>query len=364
MFMITDLDIRQALEFECPDSPVLSIYLNVDPHRRSAEKYRLALRSLLDKANDAAPEDVRKIQNYVETGYNWHGRGLILFSCTAQDFWWAHSLPIPVEDQVFVSFRAYVRPLAAMLDAYERLGVIHVDQMGARLYLFHLGNLEAAEGHLGEEIHMHRAGGWAASRYQRHEAELARQNLGEAAELAEAFYRRANIRRLILAGTEKNVATFRSMLSNRLRSLVIGEIPAGAHATPTEIQELASDLAHEAAKEAGSDLADMILTTAHKGGNAVLGLADTLNAVQTGRAQRVVVLSGYSQPAFRYKDSKFVVLSEDEVNASGSEEAIEALPDAVDSVMRRSLLYGIPVTVLTEHEALEKAGKIGALTRY
>jgi peptide chain release factor subunit 1 len=362
--MLTDLDVRQAIEFESLDSPVLSIYLNVDPHRRSPEKYRLALRSLIEKADGAAHEDLRKIQNYVETGYNWHGRGLIIFSCAAKEFWWAYSLPVPVEDKVFVSFRAYVRPLAALLDAYERLGVIHVDQVGARLYLFHLGNLEAAEGHLGEEIHMHRAGGWAASRYQRHEVELARQNLGEAAELAEAFYRRTNIRRLILAGTEKNVASFRSMLSNRLRSLVIGEIPVGAHATPAEIQQAASDLAHQAAEEAGRDLADVIITTAHKDGHAVLGLADTLNAVQTGRAQRVVVLSKYSQPAFRYKDSKFVVLSEEEVNASGSEEAIEALPDAVDSVLRRSLLYGIPVTVLDEHEALEKAGKIGALTRY
>lgn len=362
--MLSDLDIRQAIEFECPDAPVLSIYLNVDPHHRSSEQYRLALRGLLDKAGGAAPEDARKIQNYVETGYNWRGRGLIIFSCTSQDFWWAHSLPVPVEDSVFVSFRAYVRPLVALLDAYERLGVIHVDQIGARLYLFHLGNLEAAEGHLGEEIHMHRAGGWAASRYQRREAELARQNLGEAAELAESFYRRADIRRLILAGTEKNVATFRSMLSNRLRSLVIGEIPVGSHATPAEIQQQASDLASQAAAEAGRDLADVIITTAHKGGHAVLGLADTLNAVQTGRAQQVVVLSGYSQPAFRYKDSKFVILSEEEASASGSEEAIEALPDAVDSVMRRSLLYGIPVTVLDDHEALEKAGKIGALTRY
>jgi hypothetical protein len=362
--MLTDLDVRQAIEFECQDHPVLSVYLNVDPHRRSPEKYKLALRNLLEKAEGAAPEDVRKMQSFVETGYNWHGRGLIMFSCSGEGFWWAKSLPVPVEDKVFVSFRPYVHQLAALLDTYERLGVIQVDQMGARLYLFHLGNLEAVEGHLGEEVRTHRAGGWAAARYQRHEVETARQNLAEAAELAEEFYRRSDTQRLILAGTEKNLATFRSMLSNRLRSLVIGEIPADTNATPTEIQELASDLAIQEAERSGRELADMIITAVHKGGNGVLGLADTLNAVQTGRAQHVVMLNGYSQPAFRYKDSKYVVLSEEEARASGSEEAVEVLPDAVDSVIRRSLLYGIRVTVLDEHPGLAEAGKIGALTRY
>ncbi len=362
--MLTDFDVRQAVEFECHEHPVLSVYLNVDPHRRTPEKYRLALRALLERAEGADAEDLQRVQNYVEMGYNWQGRGLILFSCAGQEFWWAKSLPVPVEDAVFVSFRPYVHQLATLLDTYQRLGVIQVDQMGARLYVFHMGILEALQGHLGEEVHMHRAGGWAAARYQRHEAETARQNLSDAAELAEDFYRRTNTRRLVLAGTDKNVAQFRAMLSQRLRSMVIGEISADANATPAEIQVQIAELPREAARAEGSELADQVITAAYKGGNAVLGLADTLNAVQTGRAQHVVVLGNYSQPAFRYKDSRFVVLSEEEAAASGSSEELESLPDAVDSVLRRSLLGGVDVTVLNEHPRLAEAGKIGALTRY
>jgi peptide chain release factor subunit 1 len=362
--MLTEYDVRQAIEFECRDHPVLSVYLNVDPHRRTPEKYKLALRGLLDRADSAEAEDLRRVQNFVEMGYNWQGRGLILFSCAAEDFWWAKSVPVPVEDAVFVSFRPYVHQLATLLDAYERLGVVQVDQMGVRLYLFHMGNLEAVEGHLGEEVRTHRAGGWSASRYQRHEAETARHNLSDAAELAEEFYRETDTRRLILAGTEKNVAQFKSLLSHRLRSMVIGEISLDANAKPSEIQQQASDLARQAARNVAEALAEQIITAAHKGGNAVLGLADTLNAVQTGRAQHVVVLANYSQPAYRYKESKYVVLSEEEATASGSSEEIESLPDAVDSVLRRSLLAGIHVSVLDEHGPLAQAGKIGALTRY
>ncbi len=362
--MLTELDVRQAVEFESREHPVLSVYLNVDPHRRSPEKYKLALRNLLSQAEGADPRDIQKVQNYVEMGYNWQGRGIILFSCAGEDFWWAQNLPVPVEDLVFVSHRPYVHQLAGLLDTYKRLGVIHVDQMGARLYVFHMGYLEAVEGYLGEEVRTHKAGGWAAQRYQRHEAETARQNLQDAAELAEEFYRETNTRRLILAGTEQNVARFREMLSHRLRSMIIGSIAADANASPAEIQEKATELARQVAEEEGKAAADQILTAAHKGQNAVLGLAETLNAVQSGRAQHVVVLAGYSQPAYRLKGSGYVVLDPAEAEESGSLDELEELPDAVDSVLRRALLQGIDVTVLKEHPELEKAGKIGALTRY
>lgn len=362
--MLTDLAVRQAVEFESSEHPVLSLYLNVDPHRRTPEKYKIALRNLLSRADGAREEDCRKIQNYVEMGYNWQGRGIILFSCAAEDFWWAQNLPVVVEDEVFVSHRPYVHQLATLIDAHRPLGVIHVDQMGTRLYLYEMGHLEAVEGYLGEEVRSHKAGGWSAPRYQRHEKETARQNLQDAAELAENFYRQSDTSSLILAGTEKNVARFREMLSNRLRKMVVGELAADSNASAPELQEKASEIAQKRARDEGAALTDEILTAAHKGQNGVVGLADTLNAVQTGRAQHVVLLSGYSQPAFRYRQSRYVVLSQEEADASGSQEELEALPDAVDSVLRRSLLQGIGVTVLDEHPALEKAGKIGALTRY
>lgn len=359
--MLTDILIRQAVEFESAGNPVLSVYLNVDPHRRTAEKYKLALRALLAQVPHAPAADRQKIQNYVEMGYNWQGRGLIMFSCHREEFWWAENVAVGIEDAVLVSHRPYVHQLATLIETHDRLGVIHINQMGAQLYLYRLGNLEAVEGYLGEEVRTHRGGGWAAQRYQRHEAETARQNLHDAATLAEEFYQKNGTERLVLAGTDKNVARFREMLSHRLQALVIGDFPAHANVTPAEIQQKTAALATNSAKESGQRVADQIITAARKNSNGVLGLADTLNVVQTGRAQHVVLLAGYSQPAFRHKESGYVVL---DASAPDDNEALEALPDAVDSVLRRALLQEIGVTVLTAHAELDKAGKIGALTRY
>lgn len=362
--MFAEIDLRQLIEFESHAHPVLSVYLDVDPQRRTVEQYKLALRSLLNQADKAAPEDLKRVQNFVEMGYNRQSRGLVMFSCAAENFWWAQSLQTPVSDSVFVSFRAYVRQLARLLDTYERYGVIHVDLEGARLYLFNMGVLEAVEGHFGEAIKQHRAGGWSAQRYQRHEKEQAKHTLQDAAELAEEFYRQADTRRLILAGTDKNVAAFKALLSHRLRSMVVGQISAKNNATAVEIGEKALQLAHQAETAEEIAMADRIITQARsKGGNAVLGLAETLTAVQTGRAQHVVVLADYTQPAYRFVESGLILLDLDEQRELHSGR-LQPLPDAVDSVLRRALVQNISVSILDQHAGLAENGKIGALTRY
>lgn len=361
--MLTNADIQQAVEYENHEHPVLSIYLNVDPRQRTVEQYRLALRNMLSNADNVDSVDIQRVQNYVEMGYNRQGCGLILFSCAADNFWWAQSVQPPVVDKCFCSFRPYVRPLAMLLDTYERCGVIHVDQSGARLYLFHMGVLEAAEGYLGEGVKLHRAGGWSAPRLQRRELEQARQNLQDAAELAETFYRQTATRRLILAGTEKNVARLKELMSHRLRAMVVGHFTADTNATTAEIRDKALALAQQAEKLEAASLADAVITTAHKDGNAVLGLAETLTAVQDGRAQHVVVMANFTQPAYRFVDSGYILLELSEASelASGR---VQSLPDAVDSVIRRALAQGIGVTILEEHTALVAAGQIGAMTRY
>ncbi len=361
--MLTDQDIRTLVEFESHDAPVLSVYLNLDPQRRSGDAARISLRNLLAGAAGASPQDIQRVQNYVELGYTRHGRGLAMFSCEAQGFWWARSFAVPVQDGAYVSFRPNVRPLATLLDTYERYGVIQLESQGARLFAFNMGVLEAADGYLGEEIKVHRAGGWASSRYQRHEKQQAQSNLQEAAEMAEEFYRAVGARHLLLAGTDKNVKQFRTLLSHRLRSLVVGAFAAQANATPDEISAKALEMVQSTAEAEDRRIADEIVARSVQGGAAVVGLRETLTSVQNMRAEHVAVLGSFAQPAYRFVDSGDIVLELSEQGTLGSGR-IQPLPDAVESVLRRALLQGIGVTILDAHPALEQSGKIGALTRW
>ena len=362
--MAIDPDVRQVFEFEHDTQDLtLSVYLNVDPDRRAVDRYKLALRNLLNKTEGAAAEDVQRMQSYLEMGYNRQGRSLVMVSCAAQDFWWAKSYMVPVEDEAYAGRRPNVRQLARMMDTYARCGVIHVDQEGARLYVFTMGLLEDVEGYLGEEVKQHKAGGWASARYQRRETGVARQNLQDAAEMAEEFYRANDTRQLILAGTEKNVARFQELLSHRLRAMVAGRFAANANATPNEISEKAIKLAQKAAATAAQTLADEAVTTVHKGGAAVAGLAEVLTAVQEGRALQVLVLADFAHPAYRFVDSGYILLDLDDERELGSGR-VQPLPDGVESVLRRAMAQNVGVTILPQHDGLAKLGNIAAITRY
>jgi peptide subunit release factor 1 (eRF1) len=226
-----------------------------------------------------------------------------------------------------------------------------------------MGVLESADGYLGEEVKQHKAGGWSNPRYQRREAGVAHQNLQDAAEMAEEFYRSHDTRHLLLAGTDKTVARFQGMLSHRLRDMVVGRFAADANASPAEISAKAIKLARKAGQEDAQAIADQVVTTVHKGGSAVAGLAETLTAVQDGRALQVVVLSDFAHPAYRYVDSGYILLDLGDGQELGSGR-VQELPDAVESVLRRAMGQGIGVTILDAHDGLENLGKIAALTRY
>jgi peptide chain release factor subunit 1 len=363
--MLTAAALQELVAFKANgnSTPVLSLYLNVDPHR-STETYRLALRNMLDSVNDEiSRKDREAIERYVDREYDWHGRGLACFSCAAEDFWHVYPLMVPVQDTVFVGPRPYVKPLGDLLDTYARYGVALVDREGAHLFLFNMGALEEVTGVAGEDVKRHKQGGWAAARYQRHEDEAAYRNLKEAAEMTAQIVREGRCRRLILGGTYDNVVHFSDMLPKDVGKLVVGSINADMTASPTEIQEKSLALIREASAARKQELVEQLITTAAKGGPAALGIVDTLSAVYAARAYHVVLDDSYAQHAFRCDTCGFVGTEEaDACPQCGS--SLRILPDAADSLVRWAVSQGIELTVVSDSPQLAEMGHIGAFLRW
>jgi hypothetical protein len=91
--MIDETELRSLAQFQA-ETPILSVYLDVDPTRHTSEEYLLSLRNMLKQAEgQAAPEDIQAVQRYFEHEYDWSGRGVAVFSGTAADFWRVYVLP-------------------------------------------------------------------------------------------------------------------------------------------------------------------------------------------------------------------------------------------------------------------------------
>ena len=365
--MIQEENLRELVEFDGQNYPVLSLYLNVDPRQRSTEKYRLALRRLFATAPEADPADIQRIEQYIDLEYDRQARGIVCFSCQKEDFWRVYTFEVPVDDTIMIDRRPLVRRLVDLIDTYGYLGVVAVDRLGARFFSFHLGVLEEATGTVGEDVKRHKQGGWSASRYQRHEDEAAMSNLRLAAELTEEYARQYHWRHLVLAGTDGNVAQFKEMLPKSIQSLVVGSTPLSLTASPQEIRERTEAIALNAHHDYNQRLASRLLVAAAKNANAVVGLEPTLDALQSGRVYQLLFTENYNVDeglVQRCLDCNYLSLSDDGVcPLCGG--ATEAIPDAINTIARRAIIQDALVTVLPPDNPLVAEGQyLGAYLRY
>jgi peptide subunit release factor 1 (eRF1) len=363
--MMQERDLQELAELASADAPILSLYLNVDPHRRSGDEHKLSLRKLLSQAADqgAAPADIERIERFFDHEYGRQGRGVACFSSEKRDFWRKYELLVPVEDFVFLGQRPYIKPLSDLLDNYGRFGVIIVDREGARALVYHLGALEDTAGTLGEEVRRHKQGGWAAQKLQRYEDQAAAHNLKEAAAWADEYLREHNARRVVISGSDGNLALFRDVAPRALLDKIVGEIKLDMAASPAEVWEHAYAVAQAAQKQAEADLLQEVVTVARKGGAGATGLADSLVAMQSGRAHQLLVSRNLHAPGHHCAHCQALVI-----------EALPACPycggelaatgDIVNLALHRAVETGVKVSVLEQSPLLNEIGGIAAVLRY
>jgi peptide chain release factor subunit 1 len=371
--MFTEQDLQDLVEFRSDQSPVLSLYLNVDPTQQPTEQYRLELRSLLKGvAEEADQADVDAVLRYFDFEYDWQGKGVAIFSCQEAGFWRAYSLAVPVDNHAYVSHRAYLKPLTDVLDAYGRYGVVLVDREGARMFLFQLGELAEATGTMGEEVRRVKHGGASGiagmrggmtPRTARREEAVVQRNLKEVADATEKFCTHFGCTRLVLAGTDGNVSQLFDTLPKALQSKVIGSFSADVGAPVAEIQARSMDLIEEMAEEREASLVEDMIAGWHRGSGGTAGLSDTLAALQEHRVSILLISAGYEAAGYRCQNCRYLMLTEkEECPLCGG--AVDDVEDLVDTMTHRALEQGVEVEIVRGNEPLDEAGCIGALLRY
>jgi len=298
--MLTEKDLRELLEFSAQE-PVLSVFLNTDPAEGNADAYRLRLRSMLKGVD--LPEDIQQVEQYLNREYDWSGRSVALFSCAPQGFFRAYPLAVPVRSRVRAGGRPSVKALADMLDAYGGYGVALVDKQGARLFSFHLGELREQEGVIGEEVRHTKHGGASslpgrrggAGEQKRTAEEVIDRNMKDTVDFAVHFFEENRVRRVLIGGTDDNVAHFRSLLPKAWQSLVVGTFPMSMTASHAEVLARAMQVGKEAEKHRENRLIDTMITAAAKGSGGVVNLNETLNAIRDGRVQTLMIMDGYRE---------------------------------------------------------------------
>lgn len=370
--MFTEQDLKTLIEFDSRGHAVLSVYLNVDPTTRTSEAYKIRLRGLLKQSEDGvAAADIAAIEKYFDHQYDWSGRTVAVFSCAPLDFFRAYSLAVAARSRARVMPRPYVKPLADLMDSYGNYGVALVDKQGARLFHFHLGELREQEGTFGEAVkHTKRGGastvpgrrGGAAGR-TRHEDEKVARNLREAVDFAVSFFNDQGIRRILLGGTDENVAQFRAMLPKAWQKRVVGALAIGMNAGEAEVLARSLEVAQAAERAREGKIIQTLITAAAKGKAGVVRLDDTLGAAHAGQIQTLVISEGFRAPGWQCVGCGFVT-SQRLVRCPFCGHSFAEIPDAVEHTIHKVMRDGGEVEVVRGNPALDSVGRIGALLRY
>lgn len=366
--MLSETDLRELLDFSASD-PVLSVYLNTDPSEGNADAHRLRLRNLLKEVS--LNQDVEAIERYFQLDYNWAGRAVAVFSCAPRGFLKVFPLGVPVRDLIHVGDRPSVKPLADLLDVYGGYGVVLVDKQGARVFSFHLGELKEQEGMLGEAVKHTKRGGASTRPGTRggmagkthYEDEIIGRNMKEAVDFSVHFFEENHVRRILIGGTEDNVAMFRGLLPKAWQSLVMGTFPMSMIASHLEVMAKAMQLGRENELQRETRLVERLVTSAAKTDGAVLGFANTLASVQDGRVQTLVMSEGFRCNAYRCKScGRLFEQNGSPCPVCGGE--LERIWDGVEAAVNAVMRAGGSVEVIHASSALEQAGSIGAILRY
>jgi peptide subunit release factor 1 (eRF1) len=307
----------------------------------------------------------------VDHHYDWSGRSLIMFSATEEGFFQAHPIAVPVRTRARLMEQPYVKPLADLFDAYGDYGVAVVDKQGARLYHFHLGELNEQLSQIGQSIRRTKRGGGSqapgrrggTAGQTRYVEELTDRNLKEAAKTSARFFADNRVRRVLIAGTESNAARFTSHLPKQWRSLIVGTFPTETTASHNAILDKAMEIAQRAEKDRETQLVDTMITAAAKGREGVTGLDDTLSAVRAGRLHTLAIREGFRAPGYRCRSCGHMT-AHALASCTFCGGAFEPIEDAVEHAVRGVIAAGGEVEVIRGNPKLEAAGNIAGLLRY
>ena len=291
-----------------PGSPVLTVYLDTDKsnvvnvNRAFEVVFRNMLRDV-EQFEDRGKqqqleEDAERVRSFLND-YRATKRGLVMFSDASEGLFDVREFGIRVPNILTWRDTPYVRPLLELIDEHERYGVVLTDREHARLFSIFLGEIkEHKEVFAKADVtHIKSAGqdhAWSQMNIQRKADLHARWHLKEVVQMMSRLARALDVDRLILAGPVEATNELQGLLPKALRARVVRKIALPVEANSAVVLEETLKIEEEAERQGEVDLVNQLITAANKKQKAVVGLEETLLALQEWRVWQLVYTEGFN----------------------------------------------------------------------
>lgn len=371
--------LRELASFRAQNGCAISLYLDLDPSVvPTAGEAATRVRSLLDAGSkshgatrsDLAHEvrqglkaDFERLERFFEEDFDRDGsHGLAIFAAGLDNVWSTLSLPMPVRDTIRVADNFLLAPLVPLVGRGEGALVVVVNREAGRVLALRGGRLQEVADKTEEAPSRHDQGGWSQSRFQRHVDNIAHEHYKTVAEELERRFRRLGRPRVVVVCSEEMRPEFAESLSTEVAEAVIGWATAEQHAGPAELQETVVPLLESWRAEREAESVERWREEAGRGGRAVSGWEDTLEAASDARVDTLFYQDGVQQDAFRCPACGRAALETKACPLDGTK--MEPRDDGLDLAVRLTLANGGDVWAVQKRQDLESVEGIGALLRF
>jgi peptide subunit release factor 1 (eRF1) len=379
--MITRDSIDALVNAVPASQPVTSVYLDTDSRRHSGTEYSKTLEQLFEakraelgtsdvsrERERAILDDFAKIREWVAHRPRTEStRGLAIFSAAGAGYWQALALPRRVPDLVVVDEVPYSRPLAVLADEFERFCAVAVDRHRGRVFEIFMGEIEEIADLVDDVPKKARKTGHALkseTSFMRHVDEQWRLHWVRIADRVRTEDRRRHFDRLILAGPPQDLAEFERMLHSTLQRKVASRISVsvGLDSTPQDVLRQVRDVEATLEREREAKLVDGLMNQARSGKLGVVGLAETLKALNAGQVHTLVLEDGLRADGVSCPSCRFLGVVGRACPTCDAPTRSER--DVVDLAVAEAMRQGCEVRHLVSIDALRSLGGIGALLRF
>lgn len=289
-------------------------------------------------------------------------RGIAIFASPTMKYFEAFGIPHKIENCMIVDTSPYIRPLAQLIDEWENYALVLINNNEAKLFEINLGAVKDKKRLAAHIMNRHKKGGWSQMRFNRLRREAIDQFQKKVIEALEKFIHDEKIVGLVLAGPGQAKLHFKKELPQHLEELVLTELdfqmdlPA-EKLVETATMEVAKFERHKS-EEAVVELRNEIL----KGGAAVYGIKDTVNATREGKAELLVISKELKPRGWICEHCQVVELGNKKKCPYCSNKTSEV--DVLEEILEFAERTGTKIEFVGNNTTLEDLGGVGALLRY
>jgi peptide chain release factor subunit 1 len=205
--------------------------------------------------------------------------------------------------------------------------------------------------------------GLRTDHYERHVDFHVKMHLEDAIKGLDSFVEREKIGRVIIGGSDEAAAEARAMLHHTIREKVIGTAKVEMFADANAVLAATTPIVEAYEKKQEGETVEYLITQALSGGNAVLGMADVITALQERRVMRLIMVKDFRADGYVCGACGFLNAQKVETcpACGGEMKHIDYMADLAGEL---AVQQGAVAEVVSESKRLAEYGGIGALLRF